>query len=288
MVPHSHPTGPSSTSRCTPPGIRTSLPALLLLPPYERAEPYSDVQGVNIPGAVLAVAVDHPSLDPHAIVAATRELSQRAPWCPAVVLLRMPPADSLEIAARLSPLPIRAVVPETASLAQLLRGALTDPTQMPREVVAWLRRRSILLNANTVELVQSILTLAPDYPTVTSLLDRCHTPIATARFRMQKKNLPPPSRWFHAARALHAALYLQGNPNASAIAAAYRLGLTDHSSLVHLLRRTFRAGVREIRGTVGWEWLLYRWLSHEGTDVPVHEPMVSPLPIIDGVPRGSR
>ena len=180
----------------------------------------------------------------------------------------MPPEEALETAARLSPLPIRAVVPETASLAALLRASLTDPSRMPEDGVAWLRRRAVPLNPNTAELLQSLLTLAPAYPSVASLLERCHVPTTTARFRLHKKSLPPPSRWFHAARALHAALYLQAHPDAPARAAAYRLGMAGHSALVHLLRRTFRTGVREIRGTLGWEWLLHRWMGQPRTRHP--------------------
>lgn len=249
-----------------------ALPALLLRPPYQRPEPLAAVRDVatleRTPGAVLAVAVCRPTTDPHAVEAAARELSWRVPWCPVVVLLRMPPEEALETAARLSPLPIRAVVPETASLAPLLRASLTDPSRLPEEVVAWLRRRAVPLNPNTAELIQSILALAPAHPSVASLLERCHIPTTTARFRLHKKSLPPPSRWFHAARALHAALYLQAHPDAPAQAAAYRLGLADHSALVHLLQRTFRTGVRQIRGTLGWEWLLHRWMTQPRTRRP--------------------
>lgn len=263
------PAGARRTCSVTPADEPAALPALLLRPPYQRPEPLIAIRDAasleRMPGAVLAVAVCRPTTDAHTIEAAARELARRIPWCPVVVLLRMAPEEALEAAARLSPFPIRAVVPETASLASLLRASLTDPSQMPEDVVAWLRRRAVPLNANTAELIQSIFALAPAHPSVASLLERCHVPSTTARFRLHKKSLPPPSRWFHAARALHAALYLQARPDASARAAAYRLGLADHSALVHLLRRTFRTGVREIRGTLGWEWLLHRWMSQPRT-----------------------
>jgi AraC-like DNA-binding protein len=269
MIQHALATAPAAArpacSSVAPADEPAALPTLLLRPPYQAAEPFAPVGDPapleRMPGAVLAVAVCRPTTDPHAIEAAARQLSRRIPSCPVVVLLRMPPEEALETAARLSPLPLRAVVPETASLAPLLRASLTDPTRMPEDVVAWLRRGAVPLNANTAELIQSILALAPIFPSVASLLERCHVPTTTARLRLHKKGLPPPSRWFQAARALHAALYLQAHPDAPARAAAYRLGLADHSALVHLLRRTFRTGVREIRGTLGWEWLLHRWLA---------------------------
>lgn len=270
MIQHALATAGASPAGCTaaPAAEPAPLPALLLRPPYQRPEPFVAAPGraslERSLGAVLAIAVSRPTTDPHAIEAATRELSGRVPWCPVVVLLRMPPEEALEAAARLSPLPIRAMVPETDSMASLLRASLTDPTRMPEEVIAWLRRRAVALNANTAELIEFILALAPAHPSVASLLDRCRIPTTTARFRLHKKRLPGPSRWFHAARALHAALHLQAYPDAPARAAAYRLGLTDHSALVHLLRRTFGVNVREIRCGLGWESLLHRWLSCHG------------------------
>jgi hypothetical protein len=46
---------------------------------------------------------------------------------------------------------------------------------------------------------------------------------------------------------------------------ARRLRFADHSALAHLLRRSLGVTSQEIRGTLGWEWLLDRWLRSSRT-----------------------
>lgn len=241
------------------------LPVVVLRPGYERAGGPVLLTGrapvAEPPGTILALRLDRPCVDPHAVEQLTQEISLRAPTCPVVVLLRMSPEDALLTAVRLASLRIRAVVPEVEPLRPLLVPLLTDPAALPRGAVAWLQDRGIRLSPNTAALVEGILAGAPAHATLGSLLDQLHVPISSARFRMRKKGLPAPGRWFQAGRALHAALLLQANPEASTATIAQRLGFADHSALAHLLRRTFRVRARMIRQTLGWEWLLHRWLT---------------------------
>jgi AraC-like DNA-binding protein len=39
------------------------------------------------------------------------------------------------------------------------------------------------------------------------------------------------------------------------------LGYSDHSALSHQLRRLFGMSASQVRGLLGWEWLLDRWLA---------------------------
>ena len=62
------------------------------------------------------------------------------------------------------------------------------------------------------------------------------------------------------AEALRAALRLQAHAGASLMVLAVECGYSDHSSLSRQCLRLFGVRPGAIRGTLGWEWLLDRWL----------------------------
>jgi hypothetical protein len=75
-----------------------------------------------------------------------------------------------------------------------------------------------------------------------------------------------PSRtklWAQVGRALHGALVVQasGTSTAEQIRASYH----DSRSLDRALRRAFGVGIADVRQTVGWRWLLWRFLCGAGT-----------------------
>lgn len=248
------------------------FPVVLLTPPYgptDMRAVMSDQGSVNLPGAVLAVEVLQSRFELDPLRARIRQLSAHISTCPVVVLLRIPPEEGgLLAAARLAPHGLRAVVPHGPGMGSALREALTDPVALPQSVVAWLRLRSVRLNPNLSDLIERLVRAAPEYPDASRLLEACRIPQGTARWRLRKRGLPPPSRWFQGARALHAALRLQAQPEASTMEIARQIGFADHSALVHLFRRSFGTGATEVRRTLGWEWLLDRWFnSHAGWNV---------------------
>jgi AraC-like DNA-binding protein len=182
-----------------------------------------------------------------------------------VLLLEMPPEEGILAAARLSSLRCRAVVRVGPELPAILRDVLTDPANLGRDVIDWLRLRSIRLNPHQADLLEKIFTDAPDHGDLTALLARHHIPPSTARFRLRKRGLPSPNRCFQAARAIHAVLRLLAQPELPVATVARRLRFADHSALAHLLRRSLGVTSQEIRGTLGWEWLLDRWLRSSRT-----------------------
>jgi hypothetical protein len=56
---------------------------------------------------------------------------------------------------------------------------------------------------------------------------------------------------------------LQAQPETPLFRLALDLGYADHSAICQLLRRVFDLKPSEVRGTVGWEWMLERWLERE-------------------------
>lgn len=247
------------------PSFASAHPLVLLRPPYgpDHIHPTpADLAGVAaVPGTVVGVEIHRPLAELGALQSLLADLARQAPSCPVVILLAMPPGEALSFVTRLAPLRPRAVVPDGADLDTVLREALTDPASLSAGVVEWLRLRSIRLNPFQADLLARILAAAPDHPDLGHLLEVLRVPQTTARFRLRKRRLPPPGQWFQLARALHAALLLQAQPARTMESVAARLGFADHSALVHLLRRSLRVQAREVRGTLGWEWLLHRWFT---------------------------
>ena len=261
--------GPSpSVRRWIPdsaPRLRPSDPIVLLRPPYAEQDlrpALPDISAMTvIPGSIVGVQITRPVVDPVPLLALTRDLSRRRPDCPVGVFLAMEPEDVVLTATRLAPLRFRAVVSVGPAMESVLRDVLTDPSTLASDVVDWLEQRSIRLNPNQANLLERILAEAADHADLTTLLGHCVIPSSSARFRLRKRGLPSPTQWFQLARALHAALRLQARPDVPLATLARQLGFVDHSALAHLLRRTLGVTSNEIRGTLGWEWLLHRWFT---------------------------
>lgn len=173
----------------------------------------------------------------------------------------MPPEEAWIAATRLASLACRAIVRIAPELPAVLRDILTDPETLGRDVVKWLRIQNVRLNPVQADFLERIFEEAPHHPDLTTLLENAGISPSTARFRLRKRCLPSPGNWFQVARAIHAVLRLQARPEVSVASVARALGLADHSALAHLLRRSLGVTAQEVRGTLGWEWLLHQWLT---------------------------
>jgi AraC-like DNA-binding protein len=253
-----------ATRRLEPATPMESTPTVLyhLAPPYERAMRCRQVSGElgDLPaGSVLMLEVLTEPRDWNALNATLQRLRAEAPLCPLALRLDPVRVNVLNAAIRIAQMPVRAVIGDD-NYARALRRQLTRPADLPGDVVEWLSRRGVRLTPSVRHLLHGIFALAPHSPTVAPLLLRIGTSESSARFRLQKKCLPPPGRWLQAARALNAALHLQSRPDRALLPLALSLGYADHSALSHLLGRAFRCRPAEIRERLGWEWLLDRWL----------------------------
>jgi AraC-like DNA-binding protein len=144
-------------------------------------------------------------------------------------------------------------------------SGLPDAGITPDEVIDWTRSRGLRLNAGGESLIRLLVEQASQHESLTGLLAAAEVPDTSARFRMHKKRLPPPSRWFQLARALHAVALLRAERDTDIATIARALGYSDHSALSQLTHRAFglRPGLTRYRP--GWEWLLDRWLALHGT-----------------------
>ncbi len=236
----------------------------LMHPPYDRMEFHSGWDALEnlhtVPGTVaglrLASPTDWPSLHP-----AVRQLRGRLPAASVVLVLPGGSPGDLLLSARASRGGVRAVLVDDGPLLESLRTALTCPDSLADDVVEWLYLRRLRLSPMVASLLREIFTHASVAPDLTTLLSRVGMAESSARFRLHKRLLPTPSRWFQAARALHAVLRIQARPRTPLLQIALEFGYADHSALSPLVHRAFRLRPGAVRGTLGWEWLMHRWVS---------------------------
>lgn len=67
-----------------------------------------------------------------------------------------------------------------------------------------------------------------------------------------------------AGRALGAARRIQRETEGPLLGIAYQAGYADHRAMSRALVRAFGVGPASIRGTVGWEWLMWRFVTGLG------------------------
>lgn len=242
-------------------------PILHLKPPYTPGATAIMVREVDtskiVPGSVLALHITARNVDWPACSEAVRGLRSRLPSVPVVLSLGPDISDGLFLAVQAARSSVRAVVAGNSPLGEALRRPLTDTNTLGPDVVEWLSLFGLRLSPTLNHLISRIFTDAPRFTEVGHLLHSIGAAESSTRFRFRKKGLPAPSRWLQAARGLHAALKIQMEPEKSILAHACALGYADHSALCHQMKRMFGTTPAAVRETLGWEWLLERWVRAE-------------------------
>ena len=213
-----------------------------------------------VPGSVVGLRLDC-GADWMTLEPAVRQLRNRLPASPLILLCSSTSDGALRLSTRAARAGVRAVLMDGTPLADGLRLALTCPDTLAEDVVDWLALRRLRLSPMVATLLREIFAKAPSYPDLAALLSGVGMAESSARFRLHKRLLPTPSRWFQAARALHTVLRVQAEPATCLLRIAHDLGYADHSALSQLIYRAFRVRPGAVRGTLGWEWLMHRWIN---------------------------
>lgn len=230
-------------------------------PPYDRDRLLGGLTADALrPGCVLLMDVHPVPRDPAALESAIRAVKTRAPSTPVLLRAAADIDDLLVLATLGAGLRTQGVVLRGQPLAAALRVQLTRPNNLPEQIGSWLNLKGVRMAPALADLIRQIFARAPFHTEISSLCREIGAVESSARFRCAKKRLPPPSRWLQAARALHASLRLQADPDRALLPLALELGYADHSALSHQIRRTFGVRPGEVRRVLGWEWLLDRWL----------------------------
>ena len=287
-------TSPTSRSSASPRVIvqqRSEVPTLAVsvsVPPYAEFGPAVDARRIRSshlePGAVFGLrpsdgdasdasfdaSFDAPFDAPvngldrfaQAIVA----LRRAHPAVPLVVRIATPlDASAAVLIQHAAQLRVRGVLLDGEPVPDALRRTLTAPIDLAADVVAWLSFRLPRLSPEVAELCRTIFREGPAVARIELLLARVGESARTARARLHKLALPSPAHWHQVARAIHSALCLQRCTATPVFELAMRLGYCDHSALCHQLLRLFGMRASQVRGLLGWEWLLDAWLTRHAS-----------------------
>lgn len=239
-------------------------------PPYASFDPASDADRLCPcelgPGTVFGLQMRRRPCSVEALAQALHRIRRRFPAVPMVLRLSQPlDPEAVHLTQLATQLHVRGAIVDPEPVHQTLRRLLTDPVDLAADVVEWLSMRGPRLPPAVSHLVHHIFRLAPGRAEVLTLLGEIGESARTARARCRKLGLPPPAGWLQVARAVHAALCLQRAPSTPLLEAAMRLGYSDHSALIHQLRRLFGMPTEVVRRNLGWEWLLDAWLVRRST-----------------------
>ena len=241
-------------------------PALFQLsPPYEQFEAVPDLSAPDSQqlqeAAILAVGVG--SLDETwgEVAALVPGLRARYPAAPVVLRVGRPAeAGDAEWEHRAAELRVRGIVYEGERVANRLRAQLTAPIDLGGQLTEWLPLRMPGIAPAIVELVGDIVQRAPQFAEVGALLASVGRAERTIRTWFRRAGVPGPGKWLGVAHALRAARRLQSEDHPPLLALAVECGYSDHSSLSRQSLRLFGVRPGAIRRTLGWEWLVDRWL----------------------------
>lgn len=241
----------------------------LLAPPYDHAQrttPANLARGGFPAGSLLALNVHCPRRDWELLPVWLPRLRTAFPTLPVVLTVDPQRANEmLGLARRAGRLRVRAVLVRGGPIADTLRPILTEPEELAADVTEWMTLSGMRLSPALAHLIEQVFAHAEKVEDVAELLRRVGESETSVRFRLRKKRLPSPRRWLQAARALRIALRVQARPATSLMEIAFEMGYADHSAISQLVQRTFGLRPNKLRGTLGWEWLLHRWLTLEQT-----------------------
>jgi AraC-like DNA-binding protein len=248
-----------SSSLLAPPAV------FKLTPPYERFEAVPDLAALAPDdlrdATLLAIGVTSPQESWAEVARLVPELRARFPAAPVVLRVgREAEAGDLEWVRRAGGLRVRAVLVEGEPPRPRLRRILTDGTDLPEEVEQWLPVRLPGLSPAVARLIGVIVRLSPRFTEVGALLGDMGHAERTVRTWFRRAGVPGPGKWLAVAHAVRAALRLQAEDGAPLLTLAVECGYSDHSSLSRQSLRLFGVRPGAIRRTLGWEWLLDRWL----------------------------
>jgi AraC-like DNA-binding protein len=236
-----------------------------LSPPYEQFEAVPDISALDSQplgdAAMLAVGVGAPEETWAEVAGLVPRLRAQHPAAPVVLRVGRPsePGDA-DWERRAAELRVRAVVYEGERVANRLRAQLTQPIDLAGELTEWLPLRMPGISAAIVDLIGDIVLRAPQFAEVSALLASVGRAERTIRTWFRRAGVPGPGKWLAVAHALRAARRLQSEDHPPLLALAVECGYSDHSSLSRQSLRLFGIRPGAIRRTLGWEWLVDRWL----------------------------
>lgn len=241
-----------------PPAAETSWRFLMTEPPYNELRQVGrldDLARLRMDaarpprGCILVATSDH-GVAPVGHFSELRWIRSALPWCPLVVAGFGPTTTTLlaKYVTRLS-----------------RRGAVLLPNPMESLSADRVARAVGVASEASLDLDQWLGLAAPDWPhrARRRAVEEFALGFGSKRLDGQRR----PSRqglWVRVGRAMGAARVIQMNSGEPASKLAHEAGYADFRSMDRALLRLFGVYTRQIRSTVGWEWLLWRFLCLRG------------------------
>jgi AraC-like DNA-binding protein len=244
------------------------LPFSLLAaaPPYNDLRPVPDLAAYGAeqmrPGLVWVIEVAAAGCTGEDLAAWIPRLRAAYPAVPVALWLDEPAAPiSIQMAAAAGALRVRALLMPDNPLEHELRRQLSTPHDLAADLIEWLQLLPLRLPHRVTDIIHGLIREGASYPTLTAFLDDRELSGRTVRARFAACGIPGPGSWFALARLLPALLRIQREPKIPLLTIAIQAGYSDHAALSHKIRRLFGVRAGEVRETIGWEWLLLRFLE---------------------------
>jgi AraC-like DNA-binding protein len=192
---------------------------------------------------------------------------RRPPGIPLIVLLP-PPGEILRLAPIVRAVPYlhpRAVLPFTAAALDPEHFRLflaAPPSHLPEAVTDYLIRRRLFASPEAALRIRRIFEYAHGVTSVAALARRLHITRRTLGRQLAADGLPAPSHWLQFARLLRVALHISTDRQ-PLLRLATRAGYPDSFTMSNQMKRMLGYRPSELRGILGWEWLVESWLLNE-------------------------
>ncbi|MEJ2187093.1 MAG: helix-turn-helix domain-containing protein [Gemmatimonadota bacterium] len=198
-------------------------------------------------------------------------LEERRHGVPLIVILPPPVeiAGVRDCLRRIDQLRPKGVLPHVdIDAVGALRSVLyAPPVRVGQSLAGYLTGRGFLNDDTIRGYVSQIFDAAPQVRSVSKLSSMLCMSRRTLGRHFATAGLPVPSHWLQFARLLHAVFQLQHN-GPSVFHVACRLGYPDGFTMSNQMKRVLGIRPSEIRGVLGWEWIVERWLRRERCAVP--------------------
>ncbi|MEJ2217400.1 MAG: helix-turn-helix domain-containing protein [Gemmatimonadota bacterium] len=242
----------------------------LFRPPYQSVRPIAPdwLPGPDIPhgeAIVWCISGVRDSTDE------CTALMARRPGMPLIVILPPPEeiAGAYKCLQMLHELRAKGVLPyvEIDAVSALRSVLYAPPVRIGQSLSSYLAGRGLLNGDALRGYVSRIFDLAPQVRSVSKLSSALCMSRRTLGRHFAAAGLPVPSHWLQFARLLHAIFQLQRN-GPSVFHVACKLGYPDGFTMSNQMKRILGLRPSEIRGVLGWEWIVERWLRRERCAVP--------------------
>lgn len=149
--------------------------------------------------------------------------------------------------------------PNPFDLQVLLREG---PEKLSADMMDYLTWRGVVVDTETRRLVRRTLELSADLTSVEALARGVYMSRRALGRRFQTSGIPVPSHWLHIGRVMRAAVRLQAD-DTPVNAISYDLGYADGFALSNQMHRLTGLRPSDIRGKLGWTWVVEAWLRQE-------------------------